>query len=283
MRRWLDRGFTVTAALAGGLAAAILLGLVGTIVWRALPALSLELLVTGSLEAGAAGGVLYQLLGTMILIVTALSVAAPLAVGLALAEAVYLPARKIRRRFQLALYLWNGLPSILMGIFGLLVFGKLLGWGKSWLAGGIVLGFMILPTVTVSLAERMRAIPPRYLEAAAGLGLTRSQVVRSVVLPQSLPGLLSGSLLGLARAAGETAPILFTAAVFSGVTLPDGIKENPVVALPYHIFVLAQDSLDPEAGSRLWGAAVVLLGLVFTLSLVALPARLASHEEARHA
>ena len=126
-------------------------------------------------------------------------------------------------------------------------------------------------------------MPARYLEAAAGLGLSQSQIVRSVLLPQSLGGLVTGSLLGLARAAGETAPIMFTATIFAGATFPHGIKESPVLSLPYHIFILAQDSFDPAVGGKVWGTALVLLGLVLGLSLVALPARLKLHEEARNA
>ena len=130
----------------------------------------------------------------------------------------------------------------------MIVFVGVLGWGKSWLSGGILLGMMILPTVTVALIERIESLPGKYLEAAAGLGLSRSQIVWSVVLPQSATGLITGSLLGLARAAGETAPIMFTAAVFAGASLPQGIRESPVLSLPYHIFVLAQDSYP--AGGR---------------------------------
>jgi phosphate transport system permease protein len=134
----------------------------------------------------------------------------------------------------------------------------------------------------VALVERIKVLPARYVEAAAGLGLTRSQVVRSVVLPQCAGGLLTGLLLGLARAAGETAPIMFTATIFAGATMPTGVRESPVLSLPYHIFILAQDSFDPGVGEKVWGTATVLLSLVFLLSLVALPVRLRVHEEARH-
>jgi phosphate transport system permease protein len=240
-------------------------------------------LVRPASGAGAAGGVRDEIVGTLILIATAVGVSAPLATGVALVHAVYLRGRQARRRLLVALYTANALPSILFGIAGLIVFSRFLGWGKSWLAGGLLLGLMILPTLSVALIERLRSLPPKYREAAAALGLTRGQTVWSVLLPQSLSGLLSGTLLGLARAAGETAPILFAAAVFSGAGLPSGIRDSPVAALPYHIFVLAQDSFDPAVQSHLWGAACVLVGLVLALSLLALPARLRAHEEARNA
>ena len=110
----------------------------------------------------------------------------------------------------------------------------------------------------------------------------QSQIVWSVILPQCASGLATGSLLGLARAVGETAPIMFTATIFAGAMLPHGIKESPVLTLPYHIFILSQDSFDPAVGAKVWGAALVLLGLVMCLSIAALPARLKIHEEARH-
>jgi phosphate transport system permease protein len=282
-RRWLDRGFWLIAAVCGVGACALLLGIAGSILWRGAAVLDWSFLTREASGAGASGGVLFEILGTLILIATALLVSAPLATGVALLQTVYLASPRAKRWFLAGLYTANAVPSILFGIAGLIVFTRFLGWGKSWLAGGILLGLMILPTVSVALIERLRSLPRKYVEAAAGLGLSRSQVIWSVLLPQSAGGLLSGILLGLARAAGETAPILFAAAVFSGAGLPAGIRESPVVALPYHIFVLAQDSLDPAVENHLWGAAFVLLALVFSLSLMALPARLRAHEEAKHA
>ena len=217
----------------------------------------------------------------MILAGTALLVSAPIATGVALVHGVYLRNDRERERIRLLLSLLNGVPSILFGLFGLIVFVKLFGWGKSWLAGGVLLGLMMLPTLAVALMERIQALPRAYLEAAAGLGKRPSQIVWSVILPQCVGGLITGSLLGLARAVGETAPIMFTATIFAGATLPRGIKESPVLTLPYHIFILSQDSFDPAVGAKVWGAALVLLLLVLGLSLAALPARLRIHEEAR--
>jgi len=283
VRRTADKLFTCLAVGAALLAALPLVLIVSAIVWRGLPAVDWRFLTGQVMQVGAAGGVFYNLIGTLILVLTALLVSAPLAVGAALTLGVYLkPGGRAQRWFGLLVYTLNGVPSILFGLFGLIVFVKFFGWGKSWLAGGILLGLMILPTVTVALWERIQSLPRRYIEAAAGLGLTPTQIVWSVILPQSVNGLVTGSLLGLARAAGETAPIMFTATIFAGATWPTGIKESPVLSLPYHIFILAQDSFDPAAGAKIWGAALVLLALVFLLSLLALPARLKIHEEAHH-
>ncbi|MEE9562289.1 MAG: ABC transporter permease subunit [Thermoanaerobaculia bacterium] len=281
MRRLVDRLFRLATGLCALGALGLLTAIAFTLVARGLPALGRG---SAGSTVGASlglGGVLYPFLGTLLLVMTALLVATPLATALALLESVYLRGGA-RRGLRIWLYVANAVPSILFGIFGLLFFVMFLDWGKSWLAGGIVLGLMILPTITVSLAERIAALPTRYRRAAAGLGLTRSQIIWAVLLPQSWGGLVSGALLGLARAAGETAPIMFTAVVFAGATLPDGVRDSPVLALPYHIFVLAQDSFDPAAQTQLWAAASVLLALVFGLSLLTLPVRLRLSEEARN-
>ncbi len=278
------RGFDILLAIVAGCcvlcAIAILVGLVGVIAQRGAPALKWSFFTEQIRLVGAAGGIFWNLVGTSILLAAAFFICSPLAVGLSLLERVWLRSGRAKRWLRTLLYTLNGLPSITFGIFGFIVFVQWCGWGKSWLVGGIVLALSMLPTVTVALIERFKAIPPQYVEAAAALGLSRAQIVRAVLLPQAWGGLLTGSLLGLARAAGETAPIMFTATIFAGATFPKGIVESPVLSLPYHIFILAQDSFDPSVGAKLWGAALVLLSLVLTLSLVALPSRLKLHEEA---
>lgn len=280
MRRASDRIFPAFCGICTLLACAILLGLVFVIAQRGLPALSWTFVTEQIRQVGAQGGIFYNLVGTLILISAALVICTPIAIGLALVHSVFLRDHWGQRRLGLFLYTLNGVPSIVFGIFGFVVFVKFFGWGKSWLTGGILLALMILPTVTVALIERIKALPQKYVEAASGLGLRQSQIVRSVILPQTWSGLVTGSLLGLARAAGETAPIMFTATIFAGATLPRGVRESPVLSLPYHIFILAQDSFDPAVGAKLWGSALVLLALVFALSLLALPLRLRLHEEA---
>ncbi len=282
MRKLQHHAFRLATGACALLACGVLVVIALAIAVRGFPAISWQFFTEQIRLVGAAGGIFHNLIGTFILIGTALVVSAPLAVGLALVHGVYLRGHRHREKLTLLLYLLNGVPSILFGLFGLIVFVKFLGLGKSWLTGGVLLGVIILPTVTVALIERIASLPARYVEAAAGLGLTQSQIIWSVILPQSVTGLVTGSLLGLARAAGETAPIMFTATIFAGATIPHGIKENPVLSLPYHIFILAQDSFDPSVGAKLWGTALTLLGLVLLLSLCALPLRLKIHEEAHH-
>jgi len=282
VRRWLDHVLLGVAGLCAALACGVLLVLLVSIAYRGVPALNWSFLTEQIRLVGAAGGIFYNLVGTLILISTAALVCAPLAIGIALTHSVYLKTGRARQALNLLLYVLNGVPSILFGILGLIVFVKFLGWGKSWLAGGLLLGLMILPTATVALIERIKVLPVKYIEAARGLGLSRSQVVRSVILRQSAGGLVTGLLLGLARAAGETAPIMFTATIFAGAAWPTGVRESPVLSLPYHIFILAQDSYDPGVAAKVWGTATVLLVLVVLLSAMALPLRIRIHEEARH-
>lgn len=280
MRRFGDVLMAVLAGLCAFIAVGILIGLVWVVAQRGVPALSWSFFTEQIRLVGASGGIFWNLVGTMILLGAAFIICSPMAVGLALVERVWLRGTAARRTLRTVLYMLNGLPSILFGLFGFIVFVRWCGLGKSWLVGGIVLALSMLPTVTVALIERLKAIPASYVEAAAALGLSRAQIVWAVLLPQAWGGLITGSLLGLARAAGETAPIMFTCTIFAGATWPHGIKESPVLTLPYHIFILAQDSFDPAVGAKLWGAALVLLGLVFLLSLIALPSRLKIHEEA---
>lgn len=283
-RRVTNRLMPAFAIAAGLGSAAVLIGILVAIIGRGWASVDWGFITSAISESGASGGILYNLLGTLILMATALVVSAPLAIGVALVNAFYLPrGSRAQRALELLLHLLNGVPSILFGLVGFIVFVKFFDLGKSWLSGGILLGIMILPTVAVAFSDRIRALPSRYVEAAAGLGLTRGQIVRSVIWRQCRTGWVTGSLLGLARAIGETAPIMFTAVVFSGAGLPDGIRQSPVLALPYHIFVLAQDAFHPEVKANLWGAALVLLVLVFGLSLAALPIRLTQREEAQHA
>lgn len=281
-RKILHQLFQWATGLCVLLAMLIMALLVAAVVQRGWPALSWGFFTEQIRLVGAAGGIFFNLIGTSILLLAALVVCTPLALALALTHEVYLRGHRWQRPLTLMIYLMNGVPSILHGILGLIVFVHWLNWGKSWLSGGIILGLIMVPTVSVALIERIAALPRKYVDTAASLGLRPSQIIRAVILPQCAGGLVTGTLIALARVAGETAPIMFTATIFAGATVPHGVTDSPVLSLPYHIFVLAQDSFDPSVGAKLWGTALTLLLLVFALSLAALPARLKLHEEARH-
>lgn len=226
-----------------------------------------------SASGASGGGIRGQLAGTVLLVAVAGLMAAPvgLAVGLLIAE--YAGPRAARRLQTLTLTL-GGMPSILLGLWGYWLFGSRLGWGKSWLAGALVLAVVAVPPVALAVAATIAALPGERREAALAVGLRRHQLVRSVLVPHAIPGLVTGLLLGLARAAGETAPLLFTAAVFSGApTLPEGIRDSPVTALSTHIFTLAQDAADPAALRAAWGAALALMAVAGLLALLAVPVR----------
>ncbi|MGH9263072.1 MAG: ABC transporter permease subunit [Acidimicrobiales bacterium] len=224
-------------------------------------------------EGASGGGIREQLAGTAVLVMVAGLIAAPVGLGLGLVMSEYAPPAASRWMRTLTLTL-GGVPSILLGLWGYWLFSTRMGWGKSWLAGSIVLAVVAIPPVVIAVAAAAAALPPARREAALAVGLRRNQLVRSVLLPQAVPGLVTGLLLGLARAAGETAPLLFTATVFNGApVLPSGIRESPVASLPTHIFVLAQDAADPEALRVAWGAALALIVVAGLLVAGAVPAR----------
>ncbi|MCH8475764.1 MAG: ABC transporter permease subunit [Opitutales bacterium] len=274
VRRWFRRGVPLLSGGALGAAFLMLVAIFGALVFHGSGSIEVAFLFEPMREAGAAGGVFYQIIGTLILLATTCFLVVPLALALGVVRVVHLERRPVVGRLvDDALQMLNGVPSIVFGIVGMVFFFQVLGWGKSWVAGGVVLAVMILPTVTVALVARLRAVPKGQIEAGRALGLRRHQLIPSIFLRQSWGGLFSGLFLGLARAAGETAPILFVAAVFAGAGWPDGISDAPVAALPYHIFTLAQDSLDEAAQANVWGAALVLVGLVALFNLLAYPLR----------
>jgi len=250
----------------------ILVFLIGSIIWEGGKAMSIDFIVSKASDFGAAGGIRYQLIGSLILITVSALLVLPLAIGTALYRSEYIKSESLGRRIDLAIFSLNGIPSITYGLFGLIVFVNILGMGVSWFIGSILLAMMILPTVTVATYQTMRAIPNIYRENALALGLSRSQMVRRVILPQSWHGVVTGLLIGLARAIGETAPIMFVATAFSGVTWPRSLYE-PVSTLPTHILALAQQATNPAALRNAWGASFSLIILVILLSSLAFFAR----------
>jgi len=264
-----ERGFALLLRASLFTCGAILFFLLGSIVVKGIGALSLEFLFMPAKDFGRSGGIFYQIFGSLMMVTAAAAIVLPLALGTALFQISYNSRPEVKYLLEQSLYALNAIPSITYGIFGLIVFVNVLNTGISWFVGSIILAIMILPTATLSTYQAMSAIPKIYHENAAALGLNKSQIIRRVTLPQSFHGLVTGLLIGLARAIGETAPIMFIATAFSGVTVPQSLVE-PVSTLPTHILELAQQSTDPQALQNAWGASLVLLILVAGFSGLAL-------------
>lgn len=251
---------------------ALLTGLILSIAFKGISAVSLSFLFSEARDFGASGGILYQILGSVLMVTVSAIFVLPIALGTAIYSSEFIRTSRTKRFLELSLLSLNGVPSITYGLFGLILFVNILDTGISWLVGSVILAIMMLPTVTLATVQSMKSLPTAYRENGFALGLSKAEVIRHIVVPQGLQGLVTGLLIGLARAVGETAPIMFIATAFSGVSVPVSVAE-PVSTLPTHILALAQQATNPDAIHNAWGASFVLLSIVFLLSLSALFAR----------
>ena len=216
------------------------------------------------------GGILPCIVGTLGLSVGALIVAFPIGVASAIYLNEYARPGRVLRLIRLGINNLAGVPSVVFGLFGLAFFVIYLKMGVSLLAGALTLGAMTLPVIIGASEEALKAVPDTYREASLSLGATKLQTIFRVVIPTALPGILTGGILGISRAAGETAPIMFTAAVFFSPRMPSSVFDE-IMALPYHIYVLATAGTEIEATRPLqYGTAMVLIALVLGLNLVAI-------------
>ena len=237
------------------------------IVVKGLPALSLEFVFGFPRRSGAEGGIFPAIAGTALLVFIAVLVALPLGTASAVYLSEYARQGRFTRAVRLAIVTLSGVPSIVFGLFGLGLFVIFLGFGASLLAGGLTLACMILPTIIVASEEALLAVPRELRDGALALGATKWQTIWRNVLPYAIPGMITGSLLGIGRAAGETAPILLTAAAFYLPRLPRSIFDQ-VMALPYHLYILATQ--HPEADKvrpMQYATALVLLVMVLGVSM----------------
>jgi len=221
-------------------------------------------------DSMTAGGIWPCIVGTVYLSIGAILIAFPLGVGTAIYLNEYAKQGRWTRIIRMGIINLAGVPSVVYGLFGLAFFVIWLKMGVSLLAGALTLGAFILPLIIGSAEEALRAIPRAYREASLALGATKWQTIYKVVLPAALPSMLTGLILGMSRAAGETAPIMFTAAVFSTSKLPGSIFDE-VMAMPYHIYVLATAGTNIAQTRPLqYGTALVLMFLVLGLNLSAI-------------
>ncbi|MDY6972244.1 MAG: phosphate ABC transporter permease PstA [Thermodesulfobacteriota bacterium] len=238
--------------------------------WRAI---NWTFLTQPPLDSMTKGGILPCIAGTIFLGLGAILIAFPIGVASAIYLHEYAKPGRILRLIRLGINNLAGVPSVVFGLFGLAVFVVYLKMGVSILAGALTLAAMTLPVIIGAAEESLRAVPDTYREASYGLGATRWQTIYRVVLPAALPGILTGAILGLSRAAGETAPIMFTAAVFYTPSLPSSVFDE-IMALPYHIYVLATAGTEIADTRHLqYGTALVLIVLVLGLNLIAIVLR----------
>ena len=268
------RGITyVVVAAVGYVVLDITVKGVGSISW--------SFLTESPQQGGVEGGILAPIVGTVYLVTGAMLVAFPIGVGGAIYLAEYAKDSRLTRAIRVGIVTLAGVPSIVFGLFGLGVFVIMMRFGTSLAAGCLTLASMILPIIIVSTEEALRAVPKSLREASLALGATKWQTVWYNVLPCALPGILTGSILSVGRAAGETAPLLFTAVAFFLPKLPHSIFDQ-VMALPYHLFVISTQYPDAvRARPMQYGTAFVLIALVLGVNLVAVVLRSRSRRKLR--
>lgn len=232
---------------------------------------SWEFITQSPRDLGREGGIFPAIVGTLYLVGGAILCAVPPGVGAAIYLSEYAKEGKMTRLIRAGIDNLNGTPSIVFGLFGFAFLVLYLNFGISLLAGQLTLSFMILPTVIRTTEEAVKSVPQSLREASLAVGATKWQTIKRVVLPPAAPGIITGIILSIGRAAGETAPIMFTAAVFTQRFLPHSPME-PVMALPYHLFVLTTSV--PGSQNNAYGTAFVLLVVVLLIYAMATVIRL---------
>jgi len=212
------------------------------------------------------GGIFPVIMGTLYLVIGTIIVSLPIGVLSAIYLNEYAPRNRFTRIIRLSIINMAGVPSVVFGLFGLAFFVIFLKFGKSILAGSLTLAFLILPVIITATEEALKAVPDTYRFASMALGANKWQTILKVILPRALPGIITGSVIGIGRAAGETAPIMFTVAAFSQPNLPNSIFSQ-VMALPFHLYTLATQVTNPPEDKQ-WGTALVLLMIVLFFAMV---------------
>jgi len=236
-------------------------------------AINWEFLSTPPRDSMTKGGVLPAILGTLYLTVGAIVIALPLGIASAIYLTEYARQGKLIRIIRLGVNCLAGIPSVVIGLFGLGFFVVFLQFGSCILSGALTLGILILPTIIGASEEALKSVPQTFREASLALGVSKWRTISRIVLPNAMPGILTGSILGIGRAAGETAPIMFTAAAFFTAKLPSSIFDE-VMALPYHIYVLATAGTRIEETRPLqFGTVLVLVALVLGIDMIAIVIR----------
>lgn len=266
-RFWVQRiGFALLTLAALVVVVPILL-VIGVIVARGVEAINWEFLTAMPRSGMKEGGIFPAIVGTLLLTLGTALAAIPIGVGGAIYLSEYARDTWLTRAIRLAIVNLAGIPSVVYGLFGLGLFVLFLRLGTSILAGSLTLAIMTLPVIISTAEEALRAVPVEFRIVSASLGGTRWQGIQRIVLPQALPGIITGIILGLLRAAGETAPILFTVAAFFLPRLPRSVFDQ-TMALPYHLYVISTQVPGMPLDIQ-YGTALVLLTLVLSMNVAA--------------
>jgi phosphate transport system permease protein len=238
------------------------------IIQKGLPAINWQFLSDVPRQGMRTGGIFPAIIGTVYLVTGAIIFALPIGLLAAIYLSEYSKDNLLNRVIKLAIVNLAGVPSVVYGLFGLALFVIFFKFGASILSGSLTLGIMILPIVITTSREALESVPQSFREVSLSLGASKWQTIRHIVLPNAVPGILTGTILGLGRAAGETAPILFTVAAFYLPQLPRSIFDQ-AMALPYHLYVISTQVPNVNEKIR-YGTAFVLLALVLFMNLVAI-------------
>jgi phosphate transport system permease protein len=246
-----------------------LLLILGDIFWKGAGVLNGTFLTAYPVNGMTEGGIFPAIIGTVFVTLVTTIFAIPFGICAAIYLSEYAFDSPANRLIRAAIRNLAGVPSIIYGLFGVAVFVQGLNLGTSVLSSGLTLGLLTLPYIITTTEEALKNVPHSFREGALALGATKWEAIRSNVLPTAVPGIVTGSILGLSRAAGETAPILFTGVAFYLRYLPSNINDE-FMALPYHLYILStQHHAIEEVRPLAYGTAMVLLGLIFILNIIA--------------
>jgi phosphate transport system permease protein len=241
------------------------------IIQKGWPAITWQFLSEMPRQGMRAGGIFPAIIGTLYLVSGAIVFALPIGLLAAIYLSEYAKDNILTRTIKLAIVNLAGVPSVVYGLFGLALFVVFFKFGASILSGSLTLGIMILPLIITASREALESVPYSFREVSLSLGASKWQTIRNIVLPNAIPGILTGTILGLGRAAGETAPILFTVAAFYLPRLPQSVFDQ-AMALPYHLYVISTQVPNVDEKVR-YGTALVLLVMVLFMNLVAIVIR----------
>jgi phosphate transport system permease protein len=269
-KRWSERIGFLMLYLAGILVLFFLGVILFDIIIKGVGVLSWNFLTQPPRMGMTEGGIFPAIVGTFMVSIITVIFAVPLGMFAAIYLIEYAKPGKITRLIRLAIRNLSGVPSIVYGLFGVVLFVQMFRFGTSVLSAGLTLGLLTLPWTITACEEALKTVPKSYREGALALGATKWHAIRTNVLPYAIPGMMTGVILGLSRAAGETAPILFTGAAFFLPHLPKSLFDQ-FMALPYHLYILAtQHHAIEKVRPIAYGTALVLLGLILLLNLSAI-------------